>query len=87
MKAERVDFRITPELKHLISQAARLKNLSLSAFFIEAATSRARELMATEEVLMLSAAERERFLDLLENPPEPPEALRKAMQRHQEMDL
>ena len=87
MKAERVDFRINPDLKHLIAQAARLENVSLSAFFIEAAAARARELMATEELLMLSNAERQRFLDLLENPPEPAEALRKAMRRHQEMGL
>ena len=36
-------------------------------------------------VIRLNAEESKRFLDMIENPPEPNEALRKAMGRHDEL--
>ncbi len=85
MLAERLSFRVTPEVKHLVDRAASLSGLTATAFAVSALTEQARRVVEVHEATTLSAEDFARFLVALEAPPEPTAALRKAVETHQSL--
>ena len=82
---ERVDFRLTSEHKALIEKAAAYSGESLTGFVVSALLSEARRIVQEHETVVLSTRDRDHSLELLDNPPAPPIALRRAVQRHREL--
>lgn len=81
MKTSRLDTRITPEQRELYERAVALGHYSsLTEFLTSAAEKCAKEIIAEHEQLVLSENDKAFFIDLLENPPQPNEALRQAAQ-------
>ena len=76
-KESRINIRLVPGDKAVLERAASLKRVSLSSYILSAAMEAARLDIQREETIHLSDAARDKLLDLLENPPEPTEALRK----------
>jgi uncharacterized protein (DUF1778 family) len=74
----RVELRLLPEDKAVLTRAAALERLDLTSFILRAALPRARAAIAEAETLRLSERDSLRVLDLLENPPDPPERLVRA---------
>ena len=74
----RVELRLQPEDKAVLARAAALERLDLTSFILRAALSRAKATIAEAETLKLSERDSLRVLDLLENPPQPPERLGRA---------
>jgi len=74
----RVELRLQPEDKAVLVRAAALERLDLTNFILRAALPRAKATIAEAEQLKLSERDSLRVLDLLENPPPPPERLRRA---------
>jgi uncharacterized protein (DUF1778 family) len=74
----RVELRLRPEDKVVLTRAAALERLDLTSFILRAALPRARAAIADAEKLILSERDSLRVLDLLENPPDPPERLVRA---------
>jgi len=74
----RVELRLQPEDKAVLARAAALERLDLTSFILRAALPRAKATIAEAETLKLSERDSLRVLDLLENPPEPPERLVRA---------
>ena len=74
----RVELRLRPQDKAVLTRAAALERLDLTSFILRAALPRAREAIADAEKLALSERDSLRVLDLLENPPDPPEHLIRA---------
>ena len=83
-KKSRVDFRIDQDQKELLERAASLKGLSLSSYLLSNSIEAAIKDIESHEKLVLSDNDRDLFLSLMENPPEPNEALKSAMRRFQE---
>lgn len=81
-KMKRIDLRVTSQIKTTLANAAELTGLSLSAFLIETAYERARNLIKEEEILKLSDAERDKLLLLLERKPKPAAKLKAAMLKY-----
>ncbi len=81
-RTERIDLRVDAELKALFVRAAQLSGSNLSAFVIDTVRARAQRLVEEHERIVLSNRARDRFLDVLENPPAPNEALRRAARKH-----
>lgn len=81
-KTERLDFRVTAEFKQLAAQAAQLSGTNLTAFMIEAVRARAIKTIEAYERITLNNESRDRFLQLLANPPAPNAALRKAAKKY-----
>jgi uncharacterized protein (DUF1778 family) len=79
LKDERIEFRVSSEMKTLIQQAASLQGVSTSDFLAATAYREAKKTIDEHEVIRLSREESERFVDLLLNPPAPNEALRNLM--------
>ncbi len=71
----RINLRTSPEAKALIERAAAIMGSTVSSFMLQNAYEAARRLVAQQEVLTLSDRDRDAFLNALENPPEPTQAL------------
>ena len=74
-ESARINLRTSPEAKALIERAAAIMGSTVSSFMLQNAYEAARRLVAEQEVLTLSDRDRDAFLNALENPPEPTQAL------------
>lgn len=79
---ERIDLRTSAELKELIVRAASAAGLSVSAFLLGAAQERARQVLAEQETLTLTARDWNAFAKALDNTEKPRPKLAAAMKRH-----
>lgn len=75
-KTNRIDLRISDEDKAIIEQAADIKNISLSNYIISIVLKQAELDIEANEKIYLGKEDYEYVLDLIENPPEPTQALK-----------
>ena len=80
ISVERINLRTTAEAKHLIEQAATLAATSVSSFVLEHACIAAKQMITEHERIILTNAERDRFLAVLDNPPRPNAAMRELLE-------
>lgn len=78
-KDERIEFRVSSEMKTLIQQAASLQGISTSDFLAATAYREAKKTVEEHDIIRLTREESERFVDLLLNPPAPNAKLKKLM--------
>lgn len=81
LKSERIDVRLTQEMKDVLTRAANLTRQPLSIFLVESAYEKANKIISEQEQLMLSNEERDRFLTLLDNPSVPNKKAKAAMRK------
>ncbi len=81
-KSERIAVRLTPAVKRALERGAEVSGRSLSDFVVDSAYRTAQQVLEDHERLHLSDQDRKVFLEALDNPPEPNQALRRAAQRH-----
>jgi uncharacterized protein (DUF1778 family) len=81
----RLDLRLDPEHKALIERAAEYEGQTVTGFVIATLVREARRIVDAREITRLSDVDRDRFLDLLANPPGPTPALERAARRHREL--
>lgn len=80
-KTERVEARLTPHEREQIERAARFEGQSLSSFMVDAATSRAQDVLTRQTVTAVPADYFDRLIEALDEPEAAPaleEAARKA---------
>jgi len=65
---ERIDLRVSAELKTLLARAASYSGMSLSSFLVSSASERAKEIVSARETLKLTARDWQVFLSGLEKP-------------------
>ncbi|WP_218682822.1 DUF1778 domain-containing protein [Microbacterium sp. BF1] len=82
----RVNMRISSSALEVIDEAATLQGIDRTAFFIDAAVTRARKVIS-EERLRVTATEVEQIKRLLSDDQDPTEALRSAAQRLADLGL
>lgn len=80
---ERIDLRVSADLKTLLSRAASYCGMSLSSFLVSIAADRAREVLAEHETLTLTPRDWEAFLEALDNADRPRPRLEAAARRYQ----
>jgi uncharacterized protein (DUF1778 family) len=78
MNATRIEIRLQPEAKELIQRAAEVRNQTLTQFVLTTLAEEAGKVMAEYEQTVLSDRDRDTFLRLLDAPPKPNRALKKA---------
>lgn len=81
-RASRLDIRTTQQAKETIENAASALGITASAFILECAMQRATQILQQAQTIQLNASESRHFMDLLENPPEPNEKLKRLFQIH-----
>ncbi|MDF1567482.1 MAG: DUF1778 domain-containing protein [Spirochaetaceae bacterium] len=72
-------MRISTSVKEVIEKAAVIKGKSLSSYAISTLQDQAQKDIQEYETLTLDNQERDRFLDLMANPPKPNDALKSLM--------
>lgn len=80
-KDARIDIRLDSQIKERIERAAALRNVDVSSFILSRVVPAADEEIAAHERLILSDRDRDLFLKLIANPPEPSKKLVKAATR------
>src|ERR1700733_10725841 len=81
VKEQRLQIRVGPADKALLERAAAAAHLNVSAFVVQAAASRAEEVLAERSSIRLSAEAATAFTEALERPAEVNERLASAMRR------
>ena len=76
-KTSRIDIRLLPRDKNTIETAAMMKRVSVSSYILSAAIEAAKADIEREEIVTLNDAARDMLLRMLDNPPEPPESLKR----------
>ena len=82
---ERIPARMPLEVYERIAAAAHTIGATLNQFLVQSALEKANDILERERVITLSAKAAKTFFDLIENPPEPNEQLKKAMQQREEL--
>ena len=83
-KTNRIDLRVSKEQKELLETAASIKGLSLSSYLLTNCLSIAQADIVEHQKLVLSDRDRDLFLSLVANPPQPNQDLVAAMQEFQQ---
>ena len=81
-KVARFNFRLPADIKDRIEKAAIVSGVTVSDFAINVLANSADEVLEKAHARFLSNRDRDIFLDMLENPPEPNEALLKAVKEY-----
>ena len=76
LKNNRIDLRVDDLNKETLERAAQIKNLSLTAYITSVSLNQAKLDIQENETLFLSNKDRDLVYQLLENTPEPNEALK-----------
>jgi uncharacterized protein (DUF1778 family) len=78
------EIQISAEQKSLIEEAAALSGQPITSFAVSATVEAARRVMEGQRAFRLSSRDWDRFLNLLDNPPEPNERLKRAVARYED---
>ena len=81
-KDARVDIKTTKAAKATLEQAAHALGSTLSAFILDCAMQKAKEILATAELIRLTRKESEHFIAALQNPPKANEKLKQLFKKH-----
>jgi len=75
----RITARVTHSVQSMLEEAAAFMGVPLNIFLVSAAVEKAGDVLAKERVIKLGQQDTERFVQMMENPPEPNAYLLKAM--------
>jgi uncharacterized protein (DUF1778 family) len=84
-RTARVEARISPEALAVVKRAAEIQGRSVSDFIVEAAQQAAHRTIEETTIIRVAVEDQRRIMEAILNPPEPNEALRRAMQRRREL--
>lgn len=84
-KMERLEARIPSQQKEIIAHAASLQGRTLTDFVVNSAYEFAKKAINEHETLVLTKRDTEFFVEMLLNPPEPNEALKKAAKQYKKL--
>jgi uncharacterized protein (DUF1778 family) len=74
----RIEARVSPKQKELFERAAAIEGVTLTDFAISTMNRAATSVVQEHTTIELSVRNQRAFVEALQNPPEPNEALRKA---------
>lgn len=81
-KDARVDIKTTKAAKATLEQAAYALGTTLSAFILDCAMPKAREIITQSNQIHLNHKETDRFIAALQNPPKANEKLKQLFKKH-----
>lgn len=84
-RTDRLETRITPELKELFQEAADLRGVTLTDFVISTVHDAAVQTVEQHKVIRLNRAASLQFAQALQAPPKANAALRTAAQRYRKI--
>ena len=83
-KQDRIGARVSHDVYQTLVRAAELTGATVNQFLVQSALKEAQAVIEREQVIRLSCADWNWMLELLDNPPEPNEKLKAAMDRYRQ---
>jgi uncharacterized protein (DUF1778 family) len=80
----RITARVPNEMRSTLEQAAELVGATVNQFVVQSAYQEAQRILEKESVIRLSQEDARRVFKLLDNPPKPNQALRKAFKAYRQ---
>jgi len=80
----RINVRVSSGVQSRLQEAADLMGATVNQFLVQAGLKEADRVIEHERLLVPSARDAKKILNLLDNPPPPNARLRAALKRHQE---
>jgi uncharacterized protein (DUF1778 family) len=80
---ERIPARMPLEVYERIAAAAHTVGATLNQFLVQSALDKANDILERERVITLSTRAAEVFFSLIENPPDPNDRLKEALQQRE----
>lgn len=84
-KTDRLEARVSPEIKELCQQAADLEGRSLTDFVVQTVCDAAKRTILDHQIINLSTRDRAAMFEAFGNPPPPTEELIRAAHRYKEL--
>ena len=84
-KTRKITVNVSESVCERIEEAASWRGLELAEFFLDAATREADAVIERERVIRLSPVDAKLIFSLMQNPPPPNEALKKALRTHKRL--
>ena len=81
-RSARIEARISPEMLEIVKRAAEIQGRSVSDFVVAAAQEAAHQAIERTNIILLSMDDQRRFVEAINNPPEPNSALKRAKDAH-----
>ncbi len=85
VKSERLSLRLDEKTKQKIELAATICQSSINSFILKTAIAAADEIIQHHETITLNDLDRDKFFDVLLNPPTPNSALKEILGKHSQM--
>ncbi|RQR79267.1 MULTISPECIES: DUF1778 domain-containing protein [unclassified Burkholderia] len=85
MATTRFEARIEADVHAVIRRAAEIQGRTMSDFVVSAAREAAQRAIADAEIIRLSVADSERFAQAILSPAEPVDALKRALEHHEQL--
>lgn len=82
---QRIPARMPTAVYEKIAEAAQTIGATLNQFLVQSALEKANAVLEEERIIKLSAASSDALFAIMENPPEPSEYLKQAMQHRQDI--
>lgn len=82
---ERIPARMPTAVYEKIAEAAQAVGATLNQFLVQSALEKATAILEQERVITLSTTAAKTVFELMENPPEPNERLKRAMGRRKDL--
>ena len=86
LKEKRIHLRLNDTAKDKIERAAALRGTTVTEFVISTVMSKAEQVIAEQEKIVLHNRDREAFLDAILHPPTPKKVLVTAMSHYQKLN-
>lgn len=85
LKEDRLEARVSSDLKAMFQRAAELRGLTLTDYVINALVDNSQQVIREHEVLTIAGRNREVFLQALMQPPQPSPKLVAALARYRKI--
>ncbi|KWH28145.1 hypothetical protein WL99_01870 [Burkholderia cepacia] len=85
MATTRFEARIETDVHAVIRRAAEIQGRTMSDFVVSAAREAAQRAIADAEIIRLSVTDSERFAQAILSPAEPVDALKRALERPEQL--
>lgn len=84
LEKERITARISTAVAEVLNSAAELTGTTLNGFVVQAALEKAQKIVDREKRITISRDDAAMLLNLLDNPPQPNEAMQRGFKRFME---
>ena len=85
LPTSRLEARLPKHVHEMLKRAAEIQGRTLTDFVVAVSSEAARQTIENAEIIRLSVEDQRLFAETILNPPEPTQALKRAIEKHREL--